>query len=89
MNPPKMLRSHYSEEELLETFMGVADASDWRKPVKAIIPIRMFGEVATAVEFFTATRLEIVELLPEQMVRVHADGFSAGPAASMPPKIGK
>ncbi len=74
---PKLLAGNYAEEELLETFMGVADQTDWRKPIVAVIPLRMFGEVATAVEAFTATKLEIVELLPEQMVRVRADGYDA------------
>jgi len=78
---PKILTDHYAEEEMLETFMGVADPEDWRGPVKAVIPLRLFGEVATAVAAFTGTKLEIVELLPEQMVRVHAAGYFAGPAA--------
>jgi hypothetical protein len=69
----------YADDELLETFKGVADPSDWQAPIKAVIPLRMFGEIATAVETFTGTKLRIVELLPERMVRVRADGFRAGP----------
>ena len=74
---PTALGDRYADEELLETFKGVADPGDWQGPIKAVIPLRMFGEIATAVETFTGSKLEIVELLPEQMVRVRADGFRA------------
>lgn len=67
-------------DHLKELFDSVADPSDWRNPIDAVINLADFADIAEAVDFYTSTDIESVELLPGNKCRVTAVGYRNGPA---------
>lgn len=70
----------FTKGELSDAFNAIAPPDDWRGRISAVIPPRVFDISAVAVEFYTATRLEIVGVVAPNMIEVCAVGYREGPA---------
>ena len=59
-----------------------ADHKNWKDPIDNWIPFELFNVAKDAVEFFTATKLQLNEVKTEGtvIVRVTSEGYRAGPA---------
>ena len=67
------------DNKLRKAFDRVCDKKDWKKPVNAWIPKKDFNLVNDAIIFMTSTPAEIVAKKGSK-VKIHADGYRAGPA---------
>jgi hypothetical protein len=83
--------SHEAEVDALHAaFRLVADASDWKAPICAVVnvpadepPAAFRALLARAVEYFTATTPTFVEIVTDGLglkLRVEAAGYRRGPA---------
>ena len=67
--------------DMEKVFNRMVDPKDWRAPINATIPYRLYDIAAAAVEFFTATTLEVVGSMPiTGDLLVKSIGYRAGPA---------
>lgn len=60
-------------------FELVCDADDWKAPIDAWVDVDAVGAIARAVEFFTATAIEVAEQAGGR-ARVTSIGYRMGPA---------
>lgn len=59
---PDAVRYTVEKECLLHYFNMITDGmSDWKGPIKAIIPISLLNPMRAAVEYFTGTELMVLE----------------------------
>jgi len=78
----------FTVEELKRAFEHVEDYDDWRNPIDAWVTEAMFLVTSAAVEFYTGTKLRIVDKAVLKRAngdglstyRVQADGYRKGPA---------
>ena len=76
------METKYSVEDMRKVFEKIEDPTNWKNEINALIPHHLFGIAADAVEFYTATKLEVVGG-PEPLtgrILVHAPGYYNGPA---------
>ena len=79
---PREIQVGFTLAELKDAFDDVANAADWKGPIRATVGLDMLAVTLLAVEFFTATRCEIVRVsdVVAGAVEIRADGYRAGPA---------
>ena len=65
--------------KLRSLFSTICDPHDWRKPIRATVPKEKASTYLEAIEYFTATKGNVVEDLGGT-VTIEADGYRAGPA---------
>jgi hypothetical protein len=59
---PDAVRYTVEKECLLHYFNMITDGmSDWKMPIKAVIPINLLNPMRKAVEYFTGTELYVME----------------------------
>ena len=49
--------------------------SDWKMPIEAVIPINLLNPMRKAVEYFTGTRLDVMEQTDDTNFKVFAKGY--------------
>ncbi len=77
---PRGMVMGFTHQQLAVAFALVEDRFDWKAPINATVDADLLPTVMLAVEFFTATKVEIRQLLPSGKVLIHAAGYRAGPA---------
>lgn len=68
--------------DLRKTFEALQNPDDWRSPIDAWIPRQLYEIARVAVDYFTATSLDVVGG-PQPIsgkILVHSDGYRMGPA---------
>lgn len=78
----------FSRRQLQEAFEWVANPNDWKAPIDAFVPEHKVHVVRAAIEFFTATEVEIHEFMDipsrhnvwKDWKRVRSKGYRYGPA---------
>ena len=72
---PDAVRYTVEKECLLHYFNIITDGmSDWKGPIKAIIPISLLNPMRAAVEYFTGTELFVMEQ-QDMSFKVFAKGY--------------
>lgn len=70
-----------AQKQQEEAFALIEQPGDWKAPIDAVIPVEDYDRCREACDFFTATKLEIVEQLHYgKFLRVKAIGYRNGPA---------
>lgn len=76
----------YTREEMDTAFDLIKSSDHWKDPINAIIPIDLVKVCEAACEFFTATKLNVVDCdykrknKTRKMAWVTSIGYRAGPA---------
>ena len=72
---PDAVRYTVEKECLTHYFNIITDGmSDWKMPIKAMIPISLLNPMRAAVEYFTGTELFVMEQVDNQF-KVFAKGY--------------
>jgi len=72
---PDAVKYTVEKECLTHYFNQITDGmSDWKMPIKAMIPISLLNPMRAAVEYFTGTELNVVEQVDNQF-KVFAKGY--------------
>ena len=72
---PDAVRYTVEKECLTHYFNMITDGmSDWKLPIKAMIPISLLNPMRAAVEYFTGTELFVMEQVDNQF-KVFAKGY--------------
>jgi hypothetical protein len=72
---PDAVRYTVEKECLLHYFNMITDGmSDWKGPIKALIPFALLNPMRAAVEYFTGTELYVMEQVDNQF-KVFAKGY--------------
>ena len=72
---PDAVRYTVEKECLTHYFNMITDGmSDWKGPIKAMIPIALLNPMRKAVEYFTGTELYVMEQVDNQF-KVFAKGY--------------
>jgi hypothetical protein len=72
---PDAVRYTVEKECLTHYFNMITDGmSDWKLPIKAMIPISLLNPMRAAVEYFTGTELYVMEQVDNQF-KVFAKGY--------------
>jgi len=72
---PDAVRYTVEKECLLHYFNMITDGmSDWKGPIKAMIPIALLNPMRAAVEYFTGTELMVLEQVDIEF-KVFAKGY--------------
>ena len=72
---PDAVRYTVEKECLLHYFNMITDGmSDWKGPIKALIPIALLNPMRAAVEYFTGTELMVLEQV-DTKYSVFAKGY--------------
>ena len=72
---PDAVRYTVEKECLLHYFNMITDGmSDWKLPIKAMIPISLLNPMRAAVEYFTGTELMVLEQVDTEFT-VFAKGY--------------
>jgi hypothetical protein len=72
---PDAVKYTVEKECLTHYFNQITDGmSDWKGPIKALIPISLLNPMRAAVEYFTGTELFVMEQVDNQF-KVFAKGY--------------
>ena len=73
---PLAVRCTIEKECLTYYFNQITEGmTDWKGPIKAIIPISLLNPMRKAVEYFTGTELSVMEQVDTAMFKVFAKGY--------------
>ena len=67
-------------DRLRSVYSAVADKEDWKAPIDVVIPTKDLPITLEAIEFFTATKPEVIRSKNPGVVRVKSEGYRVGPA---------
>jgi hypothetical protein len=70
----------FTQEQLQAAFSKVQDKADWKAPIFASVAMDELAVTMLAVEFFTATKAEVQQLMSCGNVLIFAKGYRNGPA---------
>ncbi len=79
-HPRQNIVCGFTQQQLKAAFEKVEDPANWKNPINASVKQADLAITMLAVEFFTATKVEIVQLMSNGSVVIHAPGYYAGPA---------
>ena len=73
---PLAVRCTIEKECLTHYFDMITDGmTDWKGPIKAVIPINLLNPMRKAVEYFTGTELYVVKQDGDMFFKVAAKGY--------------
>ena len=73
---PLAVRCTIEKECLTYYFNQITEGmTDWKGPIKAIIPVSLLNPMRKAVEYFTGTELSVMEQVDTAMFKVFAKGY--------------
>ncbi len=70
----------FSYPQLKAAFDKLADPSDWRAPIYAVMPGELVSVAVAAIQFFTATEPDVQLDMQHMKYHVQSIGYRAGPA---------
>lgn len=70
----------FSLNQLQAAFSKVQDKKNWKAPVFASVSMDELAITMLAVEFYTATKVEVQQIMGNGNVLIFAKGYAAGPA---------
>ena len=74
------LYQSFTHKQLEEAFSLVSNKTHWKDPIDTTIDAKDWPIVHAAIRFFTATTPKIYSFLPNNQVKVRAEGYRRGPA---------
>ena len=73
---PLAVRCTIEKECLTHYFDMITDGmTDWKGPIKAVIPVSLLNPYRRAVEYFTGTELSVMEQVDTTNFKVFAKGY--------------
>ena len=73
---PLAVRCTIEKECLTHYFDMITDGmTDWKGPIKAVIPVSLLNPYRRAVEYFTGTELSVMEQIDDMNFKVFAKGY--------------
>ncbi len=80
MSEKLVFNGGYTRKELEKAFDKVADPKDWKGPIYKRVMRKDLHITVAAIQFFTATDVDVTDIPGRPDVTIESIGYRAGPA---------